>query len=164
MSTTTTGRATGRATEPSVLRSPRVVELLGNRLELLVEQDDFPRASVVRYTVAPGFAAPPQLHHHVSDDVLMIVLRGRLVVVGRDGESVAGAGEVVVLRHGTPFAWRNASADEEATYLGVYAPGGFEQYFVALQAAAAASGGLSAEVIGPLWRQYGIGVSEHPGA
>jgi mannose-6-phosphate isomerase-like protein (cupin superfamily) len=134
--------------------------MLGNRLELLVEQDDFPRASVVRYTVAPGFAAPPQLHHHVADDVLMIVLRGRLAVTGRGGESIVAAGEVVVLRHGTPFAWRNASPDEEAVYLGVYAPGGFEQYFVALQAAAAEAGGLSPEVIGPLWQQYGIGVSD----
>jgi hypothetical protein len=65
-----------------------------------------------------------------------------------------------VLSHGTPFAWRNASAHEPAVYLAVYAPGGFEQYFPALQTAAARGGGLSPEVIGPLWEQYGIGVSE----
>jgi mannose-6-phosphate isomerase-like protein (cupin superfamily) len=159
-STTTTGTTTtGTAGSPGVLRSPRVVEMLGNRLELLVEHHDFPRASVVRYTVAPGFAAPPQLHHHVADDVLMVVLQGRLAVAGVDGESVAGPGEVVVLRHGTPFAWRNASADDEAVYLGVYAPGGFEQYFPALQQAAAEAGGLSPDVVAPLWAQYGIGVS-----
>ncbi len=144
---------------PEVLTSPRVVEMLGNRLELLVEASAFPRASVVRYTVAPGFAAPPQLHSHVADDVLMIVLEGRLVVDGVEGERSAGAGEVVVLRHGTPFAWRNASPDQPAVYLGVYAPGGFEQYFPALQQAAAAAGGLSPEVVAPLWEQYGIGVS-----
>jgi mannose-6-phosphate isomerase-like protein (cupin superfamily) len=144
---------------PRVLRDGRVVELFGNRLELLVEAADSPRASVVRYTVAPGFAAPPQLHHHVEDDVLMVVLAGRLVVTGADGEVEAGAGEVVVLRHGTPFAWRNASATEEAVYLGVYAPGGFEEYFPAIQAAATAAGSLSPEVVGPLWAQYGIAVS-----
>jgi mannose-6-phosphate isomerase-like protein (cupin superfamily) len=155
-----TTMSTTTAAAPRVLGSPRVVEMLGNRLELLVEHDDFPRASVVQYTVAPGFAAPPQLHHHVADDVLMIVLRGRLAVMGVDGESVAGPGEVVVLPHGTPFAWRNASGDDEAVYLGVYAPGGFEQYFPALQQAAAGAGGLSPEVIAPLWEQYGIAISE----
>jgi mannose-6-phosphate isomerase-like protein (cupin superfamily) len=144
---------------PRVLRTARTVEMLGNRLELLVEEHDSPRASLVRYTVAPGFTAPPQLHHHVSDDVVMLVLSGRLAVAGVDGEAEAGPGEVVVLAHGTPFAWRNASADEPAVYLAVYAPGGFEQYFPALQAAAASAGALSPEVIAPLWDQYGIGVS-----
>ena len=145
---------------PRVLAGRRTVELFGNRLELLVEAGDSPRASVVRYTVAPGFAAPPQLHHHVEDDVLMVVLQGRLAVSGVDGETEAGAGEVVVLTHGTPFAWRNASTEETAVYLGIYTPGGFEEYFPAVQAAAAAAGGLSPEVVGPLWEQYGIGVSQ----
>jgi mannose-6-phosphate isomerase-like protein (cupin superfamily) len=158
MSSTSTSTSTTPA--PRILGSPRVVEMLGNRLELLVEQQDFPRASVVQYTVAPGFAAPPQLHHHVADDVLMIMLRGHLAVMGLDGESVAGPGEVVVLPHGTPFAWRNASSDDEAVYLGVYAPGGFEQYFPAIEQAAADAGGLSLEVLAPLWDQYGIGISQ----
>ena len=144
---------------PQVLRDGRVVELFGNRLELLAEAADSPRAAVVRYTVAPGFTAPPQLHHHVEDDVLMVVLAGRLAVTGTDGEVEAGAGEVVALRHGTPFAWRNASATEEAVYLGIYTPGGFEQYFLAVQEAVAATGSLSPEVLVPLWTQYGIAVS-----
>lgn len=144
---------------PSVLRTPRVVEMLGNRLELLVEVGDFPRASLVRYTVAPGFSAPPQLHHHVEDDVVMVVLRGGLVVTGVTGDQTAHAGDVVVLRHGTPFAWRNVSKEEEAVYLAVYAPGGFEQYFPALRDAASAAGGLSPDVLLPLWEQYGIAVS-----
>ncbi len=156
VSTTATTRTTAA---PHVIREHRSVDLLGNRLDLLVESDAFPRASVVRYTVAPGFAAPPQLHHHVSDDVLMVVLAGALTVTGVDGDVRAGAGEVVVLRHGTPFAWRNASADETAVYFGIYTPGGFEQYFPAVQAAAAAAGGLTPEVVVPLWEQYGIGVS-----
>jgi mannose-6-phosphate isomerase-like protein (cupin superfamily) len=145
---------------PRVLTAPRTVELLGNRLELLVEAEDSPRASVVRYTVAPGFVAPPQLHHHVDDDVVMVVLSGALAVAGASGETVARSGDVVVLPHGTPFAWRNANSDEPAVYLAVYAPGGFEQYFPAIQAAAASAGGLSPAVVAPLWEQYGIAVSE----
>jgi mannose-6-phosphate isomerase-like protein (cupin superfamily) len=145
---------------PRILAGGRTVEVFGNRLELPVETEDFPHASVVRYTVAPGFAAPPQSHHHLEDDVLMIVLEGRLTVTGIDGEREAGPGEIVVLAHRTPFAWRNADTECEAVYLGVYAPGGFEKYFPAIAAAAAAAGGLSAEVVGPLWEQYGIGVSQ----
>ena len=45
-------------------------------------------------------------------------------------------------------------------YLGIYAPGGFEQYFPAIQAAASAAGGLTLEVLVPLWEQYGIAVSD----
>jgi len=159
MSSTTLGDRTPADVTPYVLRTRRVVELLGNRLELLVEVGDFPRASLVRYTVAPGFSAPPQLHHHVEDDVIMLVISGGLVVTGVTGDTTARAGEVVVLPHGTPFAWRNASADEEAVYLAVYAPAGFEQYFPAVRDAALDAGGLSPDVLVPLWEQYGIAVS-----
>jgi mannose-6-phosphate isomerase-like protein (cupin superfamily) len=145
---------------PLHLTSPRVLEVLGNRLELLVEAGDSPRASVVRYTVAPGFAAPPVLHHHVEDDVTMVVLDGTLVMTGTDGELVVGPGEVVQLPHGTPFAWRNGSATLPMTYLAVYAPGGFEAYFVAVADALAAGTPMGPELVGPLWARYGIAASE----
>jgi mannose-6-phosphate isomerase-like protein (cupin superfamily) len=136
-----------------------VLEVLGNRLELLAEGDDSPRASVVRYTVAPGFAAPPVLHAHVSDDVTMVVTDGALVVTGPDGELEVRAGSTLVIPHGAPFAWRNASADEPVVYLAVYAPGGFEQYFVAVAEAVAEHGGLTPEVVAPLWERYGIALA-----
>lgn len=145
---------------PLHLSSPRVLEVLGNRLELLVEADDAPRASLVRYTVAPGFAAPPVLHHHVEDDVTMLVLDGTLVVTGTAGDTVVRPGEVVQLRHGTPFAWRNGSADAPMTYLAVYAPGGFEAYFVAVADALAAGTPMGPELLHPLWARFGIAVSE----
>lgn len=144
---------------PLHLTEPRVLEVLGNRLELLVEAGDSPRASVVRSTVAPGFAAPPVLHHHVEDDVTMLVLDGVLVVTGVDGDAVVRPGEVVQLRHGTPFAWRNGSAEAPATYLGVYAPGGFEAYFVAVADALAAGTPMGPELVHPLWARFGIEVS-----
>ena len=132
------------------------MEVLGNRLELLVEAGDSPRASVVRYTVAPGFAAPPVLHHHVEDDVTMLVLDGTLVVTGVDGDTVVRPGEVVQLRHGTPFAWRNGSPSASATYLAVYAPGGFEAYFIAVADAVAAGAPMGPELVLPLWERFGI--------
>ncbi len=148
------------ATAPLHLTSPRVLEVLGNRLELLVEAADSPRASLVRYTVAPGFAAPPVLHEHVEDDVTMLVLDGSLVVTGVDGDVVVRPGEVVQLRHGTPFAWRNGSAQAPATYLAVYAPGGFEAYFVAVADALAAGADMGPELVHPLWERFGIAVSD----
>lgn len=148
-----------RTSNPVVLTQPRTIELHGTKLELLAEAGSSPRASVVRHTVAPGFAAPPALHHHVEDDVTMVVLSGTLAVTGVDGELLVNAGETCVIPHGTPFAWRNASDEQPMSYLAVYAPGGFEQYFVALSDAAAAGRGLTPDVVLPLWGQYGIAVS-----
>ena len=149
-------------TRPAPLHrpAPRVLEVLGNRLELLVEAGDSPRASLVRYTVAPGFAAPPVLHHHVEDDVTMLVLDGTLVMTGVDGDTAVGAGEVVQLPHGTPFAWRNGSTEAPMTYLAVYAPGGFEAYFVAVADALAAGTPMGPELLHPLWARFGIAVSD----
>jgi mannose-6-phosphate isomerase-like protein (cupin superfamily) len=109
--------------------------------------------------VAPGFAAPPVLHAHVSDDVTLIVTDGALVVAGPGGDVEVRAGSTMVIPHGAPFAWRNASADEPAVYLGVYAPGGFEQYFIAVADAVAEHGGLPQEIVAPLWKQYGIALA-----
>lgn len=148
------------ASTPLHLASPRVLEVLGNRLELLVEAGDSPRASLVRHTVAPGFAAPPVLHEHVEDDVTMLVLDGTLVVTGVDGDVVVRPGEVVQLRHGTPFAWRNGSAEAPASYLAVYAPGGFEAYFVAVADALAGGAPMGPELVQPLWQRFGIAVSD----
>ena len=145
---------------PLHLASPRVLEVLGNRLALLAEAGDSPRASLVRSTVAPGCAAPPVLHHHVDDDVTMLVLDGTLVVTGVDGDTVVRPGEVVQLPHGTPFAWRNGRPDEPMTYLAVYAPGGFEAYFVAIAEAVAAGAAMGPELVGPLWARFGIAVSD----
>jgi mannose-6-phosphate isomerase-like protein (cupin superfamily) len=96
----------------------------------------------------------------VADDVTMTVLDGALVVTGLAGDVPVRAGETLVLRHGTPFAWRNASAEEPAVYLAVYAPGGFEEYFVAVADALAAGSALTPELLGPLWNRFGIAVSE----
>jgi len=99
------------------------------------------------------------LHHHVHDDVTMVVLDGELVVAGLGGEVRATAGQTVVLPHGTPFAWRNGSATAPMTYLAVYAPGGFEQYFLAVADALRDGAALSPELLGPLWERFGIAVS-----
>ena len=89
----------------------------------------------------------------------MLVLDGTLVVTGVDGDTVVGPGEVVQLPHGTPFAWRNGSPSEPATYLAVYAPGGFEAYFLAVADALAAGTPMGPELVHPLWERFGIAVS-----
>ena len=67
---------------------------------------------------------------------------------------------MVQLRHGTPFAWRNGSAEAPATYLAVYAPGGFEAYFVAVADALAGGAAMGPELVHPLWERFGIAVSD----
>jgi mannose-6-phosphate isomerase-like protein (cupin superfamily) len=153
MTTTTTKKT------PTLLPAPRVLEFAGNRLELLVEGRDDARFSLVRYTVAPGFAAPPTLHHHTVEDTGWVVLSGTLVITGADGELRVEAGQSALVPHGTPFAWRNGSATEPMVYLCVYAPGGFEQYFVAVTEALERHGALTPEIVAPLWARYGIAVS-----
>ena len=148
-------------TTTTLLPAPRVLEFAGNRMELLVEGRDNARFSLVRYTVAPGFAAPPALHHHLVEDTAWLVLSGTLVITGTDGDIEVGAGQSALIPHGTPFAWRNGSATEPMEYLCVYAPGGFEQYFVAVTEALAQHGSLTPEIVAPLWKEYGIAVSDH---
>ena len=90
----------------------------------------------------------------------MLVLDGTLVMTGMDGDTVVRPGEVVQLRHGTPFAWRNGSASAPKTYLAVYAPGGLQAYFVAVADALAAGTPMGPALVHPLWARFGIAVSE----
>jgi mannose-6-phosphate isomerase-like protein (cupin superfamily) len=159
MTTTTAAARTTTTTVPELLPVPRVLEFAGNRLELLVEGRHNDRFSLVRYTVAPGFAAPPTLHHHLVEDTAWLVLSGRLLVTGGAGDLEVEAGRTALIPHGTPFAWRNGSDTEPMTYLCVYAPGGFEQYFVAVAEALQRHGALTPDLVAPLWQRYGIAVS-----
>ena len=150
------------ATSPAPLHlaSPRVLEVLGNRLELLVEAGDSPRASLVRHTVAPGFAAPPVLHEHVQDDVTMLVLDGTLVVTGVDGDA-SSSGRARWCSCGTaPPSPGATAAPTTREYLAVYAPGGFEAYFVAVADALASGAAMGPELVHPLWQRFGIAVSD----
>ena len=127
------------------------------RITLKVTAQESDRFSLIDYVVAPGFTPPPALHFHEQEDWMAYVLEGEITFVFEGGETSAVAGSVIFIPRGTPFAWRN-DREEPARYLAVFAPAGFEQFFLDVGEGVASRGGASpatmAEIIPPLWEKY----------
>lgn len=131
-----------------------------NEITLKVTSAHGQKFALAEFRVAPQFNAPPILHHHTVEDWAAYVLEGEVVFAFADGEVRAPAGTTVFIPAGADFAWRN-QRDEPARFLAVYAPAGFEQFFIDLADAVTARGGLAApavmrEVIPPLWGKYAV--------
>jgi len=73
-----------------------------------------------------GFAPPTHVHHR--EDSALYVLDGSLRVRVGDDESTITAGEFVFLPRDVPHSFRVDS--EEAHFLELVTPGGFEQYHI----------------------------------
>lgn len=119
--------------------------------------------SIIEYTVAPNFQAPPTMHFHINDSWAAYVLEGTLNF--QIGERIvsAPAGAFLFLPKGTPFKWWNP-ADQPAKWLIIYSPAGFEKYFAeanriteSLPPGPLDMGQLMPQIL-PLWQKYGIGV------
>jgi hypothetical protein len=65
----------------------------------------------------------------------------------------------VQLPHGTPFAWRNGSADAPRP-TSRCTRRRLRGYFVAIADAVAAGAPMGPELVRPLWERFGIAVSE----
>src|SRR4051794_41133752 len=109
---------------------------------------------LVEYRVPPRFAPPPRLHRHTREGAVAYVLEGELRYWFADGAAVARPGPVVQLPRGAWFRWANETG-EPARMLCMFAPAGFEQFFLDVLAEAAAAGGDLGSVIGPLRARYG---------
>lgn len=116
--------------------------------------------SLVEYEIPAGFSPPPHLHRHTREGAVVYVLAGELRYWFADGDTVAGPGTLVQLPAGAWFRWANES-DEPARMLCMFAPAGFEQFFLDVMAEAGAAGGDLRAVIGPLRARYGD--EDHPG-
>jgi mannose-6-phosphate isomerase-like protein (cupin superfamily) len=92
---------------------------------------------------------------------VIYVLEGALHYWFEDGDAVAGPGTLVQLPPGAWFRWAN-DTDSPARMLAMFAPAGFEQYFLDVLAEAAAAGGDLGAVIGLLRARYGD--EDHPGS
>lgn len=113
--------------------------------------------SVVEYHVPVGFSPPPLLHRQTREDAVVYILEGELRYWFAEGDAVAGPGTLVRLPRGGWNRWAN-EAGRPCRLLAIFAPAGFEQYFLELAAAMAASGGDRAalgETIGRLREHYG---------
>lgn len=132
----------------------------GNQITLKVTSEHSRRLTLLEFSVAPNFAAPPLLHHHTREDWVAYVIEGEVIFVFSDREVRAPTGTTVLIPAGADFAWRN-DADEPARYLAIHAPAGFDQFFVDVAEQLSARAGpptpeVMQQVIPPLWAKYGI--------
>ena len=82
--------------------------------------------SVVEVVEPPGAASP--VHVHVQDETFC-VLEGEYTVRCGDLQATAGPGTIVRLPGGIPHS-HHVTGDSTARALMIFAPGGFDRYFV----------------------------------
>lgn len=104
-----------------------------------------------------GFSPPPRLHRQTPEDAAVYILEGELYYWFADGDAIAGPGTLVQLPRGGWNCWSNES-EKPYRMLAVFAPAGFEQYFLELGAAVVPAAGdpdVFGEAIPRLRERYG---------
>jgi quercetin dioxygenase-like cupin family protein len=114
------------------------------------------------YELAPGFTCLP-LHLHQREDEALYVLEGRLLVTVGQAERLVGPGEFIFQPRGIAHAQRNPGP-EQARFLVVFIPAGFEQCVHEIDALLEGGASLSPEAITPLLARYGVQPMEAMGA
>jgi uncharacterized cupin superfamily protein len=99
--------------------------------------------SVVEQHIPPRFNPPPVHHRQTREDAAVYVLEGELRYWLRDEKVAAPAGTLVHLPRLTWWRWANES-DAPCRVLAIFAPAGFERYFLELTEAIASSDPQSA--------------------
>ena len=82
--------------------------------------------SIFEFEIPPG--AGPRLHVHEEREESIFVLRGELEVQLGDELHQAAQGATVFIPRGVQHRFRNVS-DDHAVFLGIYSPGGIEEFF-----------------------------------
>ena len=98
---------------------------------LLRSEETSGEVSAIENVVPPHWQGPP-LHHHDFDETFYVA-GGELTFQLGDELTTAGPGEVVFAPRGSHHTLANLG-EEEARYLLICTPGGFERYFGRLQA------------------------------
>lgn len=125
------------------------------RMEVKLAAADGLGFSVVEQHIPPRFSPPPVHHRQTREHAAVYVLEGELRYWLDEKEVVATAGTLVQLPRLAWWRWANES-DAPCRILAIFAPPGFEQYFVQLAAAIASSDPQSASAtFGRLRAQYG---------
>jgi mannose-6-phosphate isomerase-like protein (cupin superfamily) len=86
--------------------------------------------SILEYTMAP-LSQGPEIHIHDEFSQTFVVTSGCVTFSIDENETKIGVGGVVFVPRGTPHTVRNCT-EELATYLIVFTPSGFEDYFLAV--------------------------------
>jgi quercetin dioxygenase-like cupin family protein len=154
-----------RTPRPVVVRADRTRVLAsgGVRIRLHLEARHGAPVSICTFEVAPGASGPPVPHHHTREEATFLVVEGTLALTAAGELHRLTAGDLVHLPRGVDCAGRNGSDAEPLTVQCSYAPAGCEGMFVDRHEARDGHG-LTPEsmrrVVPPLWRTYGIGISE----
>lgn len=121
--------------------------------------------SMQEMRVPPGFHGPQIPHHHTRESCTWLVVEGSLALTVNGAELLVGAGEIAHVEPHDDFVWRNPSDAAPLRMVCIYSPGGFEQMLVKTADALAKRGvteptpEIMAEVMPPLWREFGIVVA-----
>ena len=106
-----------------------LIEVAGNRIRIMISS---PSQLVCDYSAAPHFPGPP-LHVHPGFDETYLVLEGRLqIIIGEESHELA-PGAAAYVSGSLPHTFGNPSR-ERTRFLSICSPGGFEQFFRAIQA------------------------------
>lgn len=117
--------------------------------------------SIVRYTAGPNFAGPPA-HRHGGFDETFYILDGEPTFQAGSDTVRATPGMTVFVPRGAPHAFANLS-DAPATFLILFSPGGFEQYFSELANHIREAGGPpDAGFVQHLAQKYGVEMAGPP--
>jgi len=146
-----------------VIRSTEGARLQGgpSTLTLKVREEHALGFSMGVFEAMAGFQAPPDLHGHTREDWAAYVLEGEVTFATDGGDIRAGAGDVVLFRRGTRFAWSNQGPGP-ASYLAVWCPAGFERFFLDLgdavrsQPEVIGNPEAMGRIVRPLWERYAI--------
>ncbi len=136
-------------------RTPAPLDIVGETTLVKVASADADGRLAAFHLVAPPMSGPPR-HVHTREDEWFYVLEGTLVFE-LDGErQTVGPDGSVWLKRGVVHAYQNFT-DRDARLLIVTTPGGFNDFFVELSAAAPADGGMpDRAVFAALDAKYGI--------
>jgi quercetin dioxygenase-like cupin family protein len=108
------------------------LSVLGVRIRMLATGDETAGAcSFFEVVIPPGAGVPP--HIHTREDEHLFILEGRCELYVGDQRRVAGPGASTIMPRGVPHGFRNLGT-APARVLVVATPGGFEEFFRAMQA------------------------------
>jgi quercetin dioxygenase-like cupin family protein len=136
------------------MKTPEQLTIGANVVRILVSSDDTGGAlAAIEYDVPAGFPGPP-LHVHPSFDEHFYVVSGELDFRLEDDVIRAGAGGSLFVTGDRPHTFSNPT-DDVARMLVTLTPGGFEQFFRDM--AAAAKKGLPApQVTAHINAEHGV--------
>jgi quercetin dioxygenase-like cupin family protein len=135
-------------------RTPEPLNIVGELTHVLVAPNDSAGQFAAFHLVAPPMSGPP-LHVHSREDEWFYVLDGELVFELDGAKHTVSAGGSVYLQRGVVHRYQNFT-DRDARLLIATTPGGFSDFFVAMDAMTPPGGMPRMEQLLSLDAQFGL--------